>query len=82
MLLAGLADAVAHWRDAGNRVLVTRRPYGLTDAQQTQLNLPPAPLAALPKSLQELLVRRWFRCLRDKPDEADTECDQLWNDIA
>ena len=65
MLLAGLADAIAHWQQSGNRVLVTSRPYGLSDAQQSQLKLPHAPVADLSKPLQELLLRRWFRCLED-----------------
>ena len=71
LLLAGLADAVAHWTAAGNRVLVTSRPYGLSDTQRQRLGLPHAPLAELPRELQRLLVRRWFNCLRKAAAEAE-----------
>ena len=60
MLLAGLAESVARWTKAGNRVLVTSRPYGLNAEQQRRLALPPAPILGLDQPLQSLLVRRWF----------------------
>ncbi len=68
MLLAGLADAVARWTEAGNRVLVTSRPYGLNAEQQRKLALPHAPILGLDQALQALLVRRWFVRLKDNPD--------------
>jgi len=82
LLLAGLADGVAHWTAAGNRVLVTSRPYGLSDQQRQRLGLPHAPLAELPRELQRLLVRRWFHCLRPVADEAEAACEELWADVA
>jgi len=82
LLLAGLADSVAHWTAAGNRVLVTSRPYGLDDQQRQRLGLPHAPLDELPGELQQLLVRRWFHCLRKDGTEAETACEELWADVA
>jgi hypothetical protein len=65
MLLTGLAEAVAIWTKAGNRVLVTGRPYGLNAEQQRKLALQPAPILGLDQELQSLLVRRWFRRLKE-----------------
>lgn len=68
MLLNALAEGVAYWTRAGNRVLVTSRPYGLTSEQQRRLALAHAPILGLDRHLQALLVRRWF--LRLKEDHA------------
>jgi len=65
MLLTGLAEAVASWTEAGNRVLVTSRPYGLNSEQQRKLALSPAPILGLDQELQALLVRRWFLRLKE-----------------
>jgi hypothetical protein len=65
-LLAGLADALPHWERAGNRTLLTSRPYGLDASGLSKLGLPTAPLEPLPKPLQDLFVTRWFHTL-DKP---------------
>jgi len=81
LLLAGLADAVARWTAVGNRVLVTSRPYGLSDIQRQRLGLPHAPLAELPGELQRLLVRRWFHCLRKDAAEAESAYEELWADV-
>ena len=82
LLLSGLSNAINHWTSKGNRVLVTSRPYGLTDAQSRPLGLDHEPVAELPRELQELLVRRWFHILRQSDEEADAECGRLWGDIA
>ncbi len=82
LLLAGLADGVAHWTAVGNRVLVTSRPYGLSDQQRQRLGLPHAPLDKSPGELQQLLVRRWFHCLRPDAAEAEAACQELWADVA
>lgn len=60
MLLTGLAEAVARWSHAGNRVLLTSRPYGLNSEQQRRLGLVHAPILDLDPPRQELLVHRWF----------------------
>jgi hypothetical protein len=60
MLLDVLARAVKGWTGAGNRVLVTSRPYGLVGEQQKRLGLEDAPIQGLDVELQALLVRRWF----------------------
>lgn len=59
-LLTGLADALPQWRKAGNRVLLTSRPYGLESAQRQQLALEQAELAELPGELQHTFIRRWY----------------------
>jgi len=42
-----LAEAVARWAKAGNRVLVTSRPYGLDGRSSRTWGLPPAPILGL-----------------------------------
>jgi len=63
LLLAGLADALPHWERAGNRTLLTSRPYGLDAPGLSKLGLPTAPLEPLPEPLQDLFVTRWFHTL-------------------
>jgi hypothetical protein len=65
MLLTGLSEAVARWTKAGNRLLVTSRPYGLDGHQQQRLGLPAVPILGLDPPLQALLVRRWFVRLKE-----------------
>ena len=67
LLVTGLADALPAWRKAGNRILLTSRPYGLDEAGLHRLGLPSAPLEPLPQPLQDLFVSRWFHTL-GKPD--------------
>jgi formylglycine-generating enzyme required for sulfatase activity len=64
LLLSGLANAMTAWTAAGNRALVTSRPYGLTAADVRALGLPEAPLLDLETPLQWLLANRWFQQLR------------------
>jgi formylglycine-generating enzyme required for sulfatase activity len=59
-LLTGLTDALPDWLGAGNRVLLTSRPYGLDEAQRSRLCLPVAELAELPGELQDTFIRRWY----------------------
>ena len=59
-LLTGLADALPDWITAGNRVLITSRPYGLGEEDRRRLALPVAELAELPGALQATFVRRWY----------------------
>ncbi len=59
-LLSGLADALGAWHEAGNRVIVTSRPYGLKDAEIRKLNLPVQSLGPLPAPLQALFIERWY----------------------
>ena len=69
LLLSGLADALPVWEKAGNRTLLTSRPYGLNEAWLARLGLERAPLEPLAKSLQNLFVTRWFHAL-DKKSKA------------
>lgn len=59
-LLTGLADALPDWLKAGNRVLLTSRPYGLDSAERRDLNLANAELDELPDALQDIFIRRWY----------------------
>jgi hypothetical protein len=63
LLLSGLADALPDWQKAGNRILLTSRPYGLDEAGLHRLGLERAPLEPLPRPLQDLFVARWFDTL-------------------
>ena len=68
LLVSGIADALPAWRTAGNRILLTSRPYGLDEAGLHRLGLPSAPLEPLPKALQDLFITRWFHTL-GKPEK-------------
>ena len=59
-LLDGLAHALPAWRKAGNRILVTSRPYVLKADQSASLDLPEANLSRLTRALQALFIRRWY----------------------
>ncbi len=59
-LLTGLSNALEHWIDLGNRILLTSRPYGLTSAEQRQLSLPEVSLLPLNETLQQLFIQRWY----------------------
>ena len=59
-LLTGLTDALPDWTTAGNRVLLTSRPYGLGDAERQRLGISTAALSDLPDELQEVFIRRWY----------------------
>jgi hypothetical protein len=63
LLLTGLGDALPVWLKAGNRVLLTSRPYGLDEGGLRKLGLPQAPLEPLPQPLQDLFIARWFHAL-------------------
>jgi formylglycine-generating enzyme required for sulfatase activity len=82
LLLASLADARDAWTKRGNRLLVTSRPQGLSDADIRRLGLSHAPIQPLPKPLQELLVRRWFRILGDSPEGADDTAREMLRQVA
>ncbi len=63
MMIHGLKDAVPNWLKAGNRILLTSRPYGLTDADALAMGLPRSEIIDLPDPLQELFINRWFVAL-------------------
>lgn len=70
LLLSGLADALPEWLQAGNRILLTSRPYGLDEAGLHRLRLPQATLEPLPRELQDLFVQRWFHTL-GRPEKTE-----------
>jgi formylglycine-generating enzyme required for sulfatase activity len=77
LLLSALTDARQRWTEAGNRLLVTSRPYGLSADDLARLGLANAPIQTLVDELQVLLVRRWFRILLDDPARADDTADEM-----
>ena len=68
-LLAALAAVLKPWQNAGNRVLLTSRPYALEHADVRKLALEETLIAGLPSALRELFVQRWFHAI-GKPDTA------------
>ncbi len=66
MFLSGLAAARPAWIERGNRLLLTSRPYGLSEADINRLGLAHAPISDLTEPLQKLLVERWFHILADE----------------
>ena len=70
LLLSGLADALPDWTAAGNRVLLSSRPYGLDATELARLGLPQVRLAPLPEALQNYFMARWFHTL-GRPQQAD-----------
>ncbi len=81
-LVEGIADAAREWTRRGNRVLLTSRPYGLSEDEVRKLPLRAAPLADLDSPLQKLLIQRWFRCLDENPESADSTARQMTQHIA
>ena len=79
-LLSGLADALPGWLDAGHRVLLTSRPYGLGPEDRRRLGLPVAELAELPDELQHAFVRRWYAAA--DPARAQDKADGLLGHLA
>ncbi|MEJ2405364.1 MAG: SUMF1/EgtB/PvdO family nonheme iron enzyme [Candidatus Thiodiazotropha sp.] len=59
-LLAALADGQKMWTQAGNRLLITSRPYGLHAEDIQRINLPEALLASLEEPMQRLFIQRWY----------------------
>jgi len=82
MLLSALAEAVPAWTAAGNRVLLTSRPYGLGESEAAGLGLETARIADLDDALRDLLVRRWFGVLSPDSDENGSPADQMLANIA
>jgi len=80
LLLAALSQAIPGWAPA-NRVLVTSRPYGLSDSDVRQLGLPAAPIQALVPPMQDLLVRRWFRILADTDAAGETSAADMLQQV-
>jgi hypothetical protein len=76
-LVAGLGPACAAWTKSNNRVLITSRPYGVTEAETRQLGLPVVPVGQLDQKLQKLLVQRWYRCLVDNPQAAQDQANEM-----
>jgi hypothetical protein len=81
-LVAGLASACEDWNRRGHRVLLTSRPYGLSEAEVGRLDLRPAPVLPLNDELQKLLVDCWFRCLEEDATKAAAQAEDLRGHVA
>lgn len=77
MFLSGLTEALPGWQTNGNRILLTSRPYGISDDAIRRLGIQTSPINSLPSEIQTLLVRRWFHTLMDKPEEARATADDM-----
>ncbi|MEI7698282.1 MAG: SUMF1/EgtB/PvdO family nonheme iron enzyme [Planctomycetia bacterium] len=80
VVLDSLPLAIREWLPAGNRLVLTSRPYGI-DAVQLR-NLQSAGLAScslqpLPEDLQTLLVQRWFSVLPKYSASAIAEAQRM-----
>lgn len=64
LLMSGLMTSCRAWMSAGNRILVTSRPHGVSTGDAAALGIPRARVHDLDPSLRGLLVRRWFQQLR------------------
>jgi hypothetical protein len=80
-LVAGLGPACAAWTKSNNRVLITSRPYGVTEAETRQLGLSRQPIVDMDEPLQEFLVQRWYRCLVQDPPAAEREAEQMLDHV-
>ena len=69
LLINCLKDAVPQWTENGNRILITSRPYGLTNNALVSIGMDHEPLAGLPPEMQALFAERWFYTL-GKPEKA------------
>jgi hypothetical protein len=81
MFLSGVATARQAWEQRGNRLLVTSRPYGLSEADIRRVGLEHAPISDLTESLQALLVRRWFRILAADPASGSETAEELLGEL-
>jgi formylglycine-generating enzyme required for sulfatase activity len=81
LLIAGLSEAASTWTANGNRLLVTSRPYGLTDGDIRSLGLPHAPIRSLVPPLQQALVRLWFRILQDDKEVGDAVAGEMLRQV-
>ena len=77
LLLAGMAQAIPAWMRLGNRILLTSRPYGLSDAETGRLGIAQAPVEDLVDETQTLLARRWFHVLAQDSAAAETTAREM-----
>ena len=80
-LLRALVEACPEWITAGNRVLLTSRPYGLSTGEANAISLVMAPLHPLPRALQSLLTHRWFAVLSGDPQGGFETMTDLFSNI-
>jgi hypothetical protein len=82
LLLSGLAAARQAWIERGNRLLVTSRPYGLSEADIRRVGLTHAPISDLSEPLQGLLVGRWFHILADEMATGAATAEELLAELS
>ena len=77
MMIIGLKSALPGWIKKGNHVLLTSRPYGLTESDAREMGMPRSEIMDLPTQLQHLFIRRWFTALAYEPELASMMIDHL-----
>ncbi len=82
LLLAGLAAARPAWIERGNRLLLTSRPYGLSEADIRRVGLVHAPISDLAEPLQGLLFERWFHILADDMARGAATAEELQSELS
>lgn len=75
--LRGLGDAYHRWHERDNRLLVTSRPFGLTQAQKRGLGFDGVELLPLRESLRPTFIRRWFHASAADQTGAEALIDHL-----
>lgn len=81
LLLSGLYEAISYWRRNGNLVVVTSRPYGLTDDNIRRLRLPHVVIQELDEDQQKLLIRKWFVILEATSEKGEATALQMMEHI-
>ena len=70
MILSGLAEALTSFVKSGNRILLTSRPYGLSEDEVAAIGLAKSEIIDLAMPLQDLFMLRWFTALAHGPQMA------------
>ena len=81
LLLSGLISAIPSWRQKKNQVIVTSRPYDISDEDIKRLRLYNVTVEELDDDLKLLLVRRWFHILESSSAKADQTAHTMMEDI-
>jgi formylglycine-generating enzyme required for sulfatase activity len=82
MFISGLNSAAKTWTLRNNRLLLTSRPYAMSDAGAHKSPLRTAPISELDLPMRALLVERWFDALVEQPDAAKEQSHDMLSQIA
>jgi hypothetical protein len=82
MLVSALVASLRAWTERGNRVILTSRPYGLDENHLRRMPLKSAPLSELDEPVRQLLLQRWFHCLVQSPEKAESTAQEMLQHVA